>query len=261
MHIQLIGYSATQPNTGLAGTALTGDSLQIANNQGAELPRIIAWWAKNQTAGYHQLTSASAHDTTRGLRVNVATTDIDQLLPIGFAIPIVPQETLALTLTGSNTAGDVEQGALLVHYPNLPGVSGRFIDWDECHRRTRALTTISATLTGAAAGYTGEELIQSESDLLHTNQDYAVLGFSTNTACNSIYLRGPDTGNVKVGCPGNANDRDVMSTFFCMLSRAHGGAKTIPVINSGNRGQTYIGFQQDENNVSPLVTMHLAELR
>lgn len=260
MHIELLGYSATQPNTGGAAAALTGDSLVIKNNIGNLGPRILAGWAFNQTTGFHQIAFPTGHDTTRGYRARVVAADIQQLMPTGIALPLTSQEQLAITIAGSNTAGDVEQGALLVHYPNLPGIQMQAISWAQLQSKMQSLTTIEATLTGAAAGYTGEELITAESDLLLANRQYAVLGATTQTECCSLYMRGPDFGNVKVGVPGNDVDQELANQWFAVLARAH-DLPVIPVFNSANKAATYIGFQQNENNVSPAVTWYLALLK
>jgi hypothetical protein len=73
-------------------------------------------------------------------------------------------------------------------------------------------------------------------------------------------MRGPDTGNVRIGVPGNDLDNEQAATFFAMLSRAY-DEPMIPVINSGNKGSTYIGALQDENNASPVVSWYLALLK
>lgn len=260
MHFELLAYSATQPNTGAAASAATGDSLVIKNNIGNIGPRILAGWALNQTTGYHQIAFPTGHDTTRGYRARVPAADVSPLLPIGLGIPLTSQETLSINISGSNTAGDVESGALLIHYPNLPGISMQAITWQQLQSRIQSLTTLEATLTGAASGYTGEELITAESDLLLANRQYAILGATTQTEVTSLYMRGPDFGNVKVGVPGTDVDQELANQFFAVQARAH-DLPLIPVINSANKAATYIGFQQNENNVNPAVTWYLALLK
>lgn len=259
MHIELLSYSATAPGAaGAAAAAVTGDSLIIKNAIGRD-PQIIAWWARNQTAGFHQVTAPSFHDTTRGIRVNVPATEIDPRLPLGVSQDCQAQELLSCTIAGSATAGDVELGCFLLSYPNLPGVTGRYITYAQMLDKKTNLTTVSATLAGAAAGYTGAELINAESDLLRANTNYAVLGMTTNTDCAAMFISGPDTGYQKVAVPGDSADNDFTSQWFCYLARAYDDP-LIPVINSGNKASTSFGFLQDENNVSPLVTLYLAQL-
>ena len=121
------------------------------------------------------------------------------------------------------------------------------------------LTTIQATLTGAAAGYTGSELITAESDLLQANRDYAVLGITSNVPCGSVFIVGPDTGYQKAAVPGGVSEADYGRDWFCALARSF-GLPLIPVINSGNKASTFLGFTQNENNISPQVSVCLGLL-
>jgi len=257
MNLELVSYSATQPNTGLAATAVTGDSLVVKNSRSRAA--ILGMWAQNQVAGFHQIIAPSLHDTTRNYRVNVNATEIDPRIPHGMSIQPQPQETLSIQIAGSNVAGDVEQGCLLVYYKDLPGVEARMISYSELQKKTQVLTTVSATLTGAATGYTGIELINAESDLLRANRDYAVLGATTSLDCGAVCMSGPDFGNVRIGVPGDASDNDFCAEYFCQLSRWF-GMSLIPVFNSGNRNSMNLSFLQNENNISPLVTWYLALL-
>jgi len=258
MHTELIAYSATAPSTGAAASAVTGSSLTVKNSKTAA--SILAIWAKNQTAGYHQLTFPSGHDTTRGARM-VAANTVDILTPLGIMVDVQPQELLSVSIAGSASAGDVESGCMLLNYDDLPGVNARRLSWSELVKRYDKFVTVQATLTGAAAGFTGAELITSESDLLRANQDYAVLGIETNTDCAAVCLKGPDTGYVRVGVPGISGRRNVTGNFFAMLSQIYGDKPLIPIINSGNKSDTYLDFVQDENNISPVVSVNLVLLK
>lgn len=261
MHFEPLVYQTTQPNTGAAATAVTGDSLVIKNNIGNAGPRILAAWAHNQTAGYHQFAYPTGHDTTRGLRMRVVAGDVQQLLPAGIGVPLTAQEQLAITVAGSNTAGDIEHGCALIHYPNLPGIAMQSITWSKLLSSIQSLTTIEATISsGATGGYSGEELITAESDLLLANRQYAVLGATTTTECLALTMKGPDFGNVRVACPGNDIDQEMSNQFFCMLARAH-DLPLIPVINSANKAATYIGVVHNENTTTHPVTWYLALLK
>jgi hypothetical protein len=260
MHLETIAFSATAPGAaGAAAAALTGDSLTVKNSKGPA--HVIAMWAHNQSDGFHQLIFPSGHDTTRGWRTVVEAGSIDQRFPLGCRMAVQPQELISATIAGSATAGDVETGVLLVQYDDLPGVNARLIDWVAMSKRAEAFVTVQATLTGAAAGYTGAELITSESDLLRANRDYAVLGIETSTDTAAIVLDGPDTGYARISCPGNAARGEFCGAFFGTLSKMLNGAETIPVINSGNKTSTNLRFIQNENNISPVVSVNLVLLK
>jgi len=260
MHLELITASTTAAgSSGAAAAAVTGDSLTIKNSKGPG--QILALWNQNQADGWVQIVKPSGHDTTRGVRQVVDSANIMNLLAAGIPLGVEPQELLSVTIAGSATAGDVENAMMQVWYEDLPGVQGRFITWQELQKRANMmkLNTIQATLTGAAAGYTGSELITAESDLLQANKDYAVLGITTNIPCGAVYIYGPDTAYQKCAVPGGVSEADYGRDWFCSLARAF-DRPLIPIINSGNKASTYFGFVQNENNISPQVSMLLAIL-
>jgi hypothetical protein len=260
MHLELISVGATAPGSSGAAAAPYGqDSLTIKNSLTAGM--ILAIWAQQQADGFVQITKPSGHDTTRGWRQVVDAATISNLLAGGFSLDVEPQELLSVLIAGSATGGVVENAFMQVLYEDLPGVNSRMIGWEEAMERTEwsKLLTIQCTLTGAAAGYTGEELITAESDLLMANRDYAVLGMTTNVEVGALYIYGPDTGYQRAAVPGGISEADYGRDWFCSLARAY-GMPLIPVINSGNKQSTRIGFVQNENNVSPEVSISLALL-
>ena len=261
MHIELLSATATAPGaSGAAGAAVTGDSLVIKNGQGPV--RLLSAWFDSQATGFVSIVNPSGHDTTRGIRFRHAAGEIRQEIPMGLGLPLQPQETLAITIAGSATAGDVETLCMLLWYADLPGVQARLLKWSQVVKLMQTLTTVEATITSAAGpGYSGAELITAESDLLKANRDYAVLGMTTASDVAAVTLLGPDLGNVRIGVPGESAQHDVGCNFFGMLSRAFGDLPCVPVINSGNKNATYLGVITDENAGSIPVTLHLALLK
>ena len=258
-HIVLTTLAATAAaTTGSAAAALAGDSLTM-RNYGNEC-KIIAAWQTNQTAGFGQLTWPTAHDTTRGLRVGVPAAATEQILPMGVQLPIDPQETITGTIAATAVGGDVENLSFLSRYNVDKGQ--RFIDWAEVKRRMQKVTTIESSIVsvaGPAYGPAGGESIDTDSNLLIANRDYALLGFSSRTRVHCIAWQGPDTGNERLGCPGTLRP-EITQQWFKLLSAAHGEA-LIPVINSGNRAQTLWFVATDENAGTFLCTAHLVLLR
>ena len=255
-HMEIVTAIATQPNTGAAAAATTGDSLVVKSGRG---PKILSAWATNQVAGFAQIVSPSGHDTTRGFRSRVVASQCDPLLPLGVALDVEPQETLAVTIAGSNVAGDIEQVTLLMGYEELPGSDQQKITWGQLQSRMDKLVTIDCTIT-AVAGVYADELINAESDLLQANRQYALLGLKPGVECGNVYLRGPDTANMRIGAPGNELDGELMSGYFATLARAFDAA-LIPVINSANKASTFIGCHQDENATAVTVSAILALLK
>ena len=258
MNLSGITATATAPSTGAAAAAVTGDSLTTLNAKHGR-NGILAAWQTNQVAGAGQVSFPSAHDTTRGHRASVPVGSAF-LIALGFEMKVQPQEVIAPYIIGSATSGDVEQMTLLLRYSDMPGLDQRLISAAALKGRLEALTTLEASITsGAGPGYSGDELINADSDLLKANRDYALLGFTSRTAVHAIGIKGPDTANARILCPGFLRS-ELTSGFFPLLSRAY-GEPLIPVINSGNKGSTYLFVHTDENAGTFLVTAHLALLR
>jgi hypothetical protein len=247
MHTEVISFLATAPggSPGVAAAALVGDSLVIKNNQGPIRPTVLAAWGFQQADGFQQITFPSGHDTTRGYRYAVSAGNTSARLPEGAFMAMTAQEQLSITVGGSATALDQELGCLLVHYPMLPGVQSRAITYSEYLNRLEKLTTIQASVGGTTGGIYVEELINFETDLLMANRDYAVIGMEASVPCLAVTLRGTDLGNVRVACPGGTNVDGYQSNFFASLASTF-GLPLIPVINSGNRNNTFLGVVQNE---------------
>lgn len=258
--LELVSVQATAPGAGgAAGAAVTGNSLTIRDTR--KNARIVALWSDRQGTGGVRLTSPLVHDTTYGMGSFVAAANGVSVFPAGQ--PVQAQDTLTATITGSATAGDIEQSSFLVAYDDLPGVEGRFITPAEVRRRVVNLFTSTNTLaTGTTGGYSGSEAVNAETDAFKANTDYALLGAAVyiNAAC-SIRYDGPDWGNLGHGIPGfvNASNLDLM-WWYWLLSNVT-DLPLIPVMNASNKGLTNISALQDENGADPIVITQWAELR
>ena len=257
MHIEIQTFQATQPNTGAAGAANTGDSLVVKNGKGKI--EIISSWATRQAAGFSQFNTPSSHDTTRGYRVGCAAAIGELTMCIGNSMRVEAQETISNTIAGSNTAGDIELDSLLVFYENFPGIDMRSITPQQALSRMEKITTVESSIASVATGQYAEEAITADSDLLQANRDYAVLGLSARTVSHALTLRAPDFGNIRVGVPGMLRP-EISQQWFMLMSRAH-NLPLVPVFNSGNKGNVNIGFVMNENAAATVVTAHLVMLK
>lgn len=258
-HFEVVSAAFTQATVaGSVAAAVTGDSLTVKNSLGPAM--VLAAWCQLQADGFLQIVRPSnGHDNTRDFRVTVNANSPENIVP-ELGLDLVPQDVLAITIGEANTAGDIANMSMLIGYDRLRGSEGRYIDWPELKRRAKVFTTVEATIAATGAGgYSGEELITAESALLKANTDYALLGITTSVLCCSVTLRGPDTANKRIAVPGNPLRQSENASFFSRLSRQH-GMPLIPVINTGNLADTYLGALQDENGADPLVTLHLAKL-
>ncbi len=260
--LQVLSGFVTAPGATLTPwTMAAGDSLAVRNTpEGAEI-RLLNLWADNQTAGNLRVRSALLHDNVQGINYGVAASEVYPLMPYGRGQMLKPQDLLIVEQSGSATAGDIEAGALLLYYADLPGADARLATWAQIEGRIESYMVVFNTLaTGTAGGYSGEEAINAEVDQFKANRDYALLGYLCSAECTTIGWRGPDTSNLRVGGPGNESNRMLTHEWFKHMSLMT-GLPTIPIINAANKAATLIDAVQDENGVDVTVSTTFALLR
>lgn len=256
----ITGYTAAPGATVTALTVSAGNSFTVRNARLDSKVRLLQAWAKSQTAGILRIRSPNLHDGVQGIRLNTVVSEVKPLLPYQLAQPLVPQDDLTVEMTGSVVGGDLEWGALLVHYEDLPGIEGRYIDAPTLMQRMVNIFTVSNAITAGAGGsYTGEEAITAEYDQWKAGRDYALLGYLVTAECAAVRWRGVDTGNLGVGGPGDELGADVTRSWFVDLARKH-GAKMIPVFNAANKDGILVDVAQDEDATAVTVTTILGEL-
>lgn len=258
---ELISGFVTAPSTTqTALTMSTGDSLAVRAGVGDRLVQLIQAWADNQTAGVLRIRSPRMHDNVQGIRAQVTASDVVPLMALGRPQRIYSQDVLSVDLSGSATAGDIESAALLLYYEDIAGIAGNFITHEEVMRRAVNVLNIENTIaTGTAGGWSGGEAINAEFDPFKANTSYALIGYLTNSEAAAIAWRGADTGNLRVGGPGNETLRHVTADWFLRLSKNYGLA-AVPVFNSQNKAGITIDAAQDENGADPLVNSIFVEL-
>lgn len=262
MGLEMISGKATAPGTTLTAlTMASGDSLAVRNTPiGADI-RLINAWAFNTGAGVLRVRSPRLHDNVQGIRMRVAALDPTNLLPKGAFQTLVPQDTLIGELSGSAVAGKIEQAQLLIWYRDLPGIAARLASWqDILPAAVNELTQEVAITAGATGGYSGAAALNATFDLLKANTDYAVIGATADAACAAMTMKGPDTGNLRVGVPGPITGRWTTVDWFKSLSERL-GLPCIPVINSANKAGTTIEVVQNDGGAAVNTTWYLMELK
>lgn len=256
----ITGFVTAPSTTFTAWTLASGNSLTIRNTDLAKKVWLLDLWADNQAAGTLRVRSPKLHDNVQGIRNNITASDVAPLMPCGQPQLLIPQDTLIAEQTGSATAGDIETGSLLIYYEDLVGSDARLAMWDEIKRRAVNVVTVENMLAlGTAGGYSGEEAINAEFDLLKANTDYALIGYLVSAECATVRWRGADTANLGLGGPGNPDARFLTRTWFKDLSEKY-GMPLIPIFNSANKGAILIDGAQDENGTDVTVTSIFAEL-
>ena len=241
-------------------TAASGDSFAVKNSPLEKMARILTFWTDVQVAGTARIRSGRMHDNVQGLRFDTTVGDVRPLMPWGVAQRVYANDVLSIELAGSAVAGDIEAVILLMYYDDLPGIAGQFITAAELKSRGGNLSFVENTIsTGTAGGYSGGEAINVEQDQFHAGAKYALVGYLVDSEASAICWRGPDTGNLRVGGPGEETERELTANWFVRLSTEF-NLPLIPVISAENKAATLIDAVQDENGADPTVTSIFQEL-
>jgi hypothetical protein len=261
--LELISGQATAPSTSqTAWTVATGNSLTIRSADINSQVSLLAAWGFNNAAGSMRLRSPRLHDNVNGIQMQLDATDSRPVYPRWkFMQRLVPQDTLIAEQTGSGTAGKIEQGAFLVYYQNLPGISARFISTDQVRQHGVNMMAQYLPITaGSSGGYSGQAAINSSVDNWKANTNYALLGYRTDTNCCSVRIQGADVGNLGIGGPGAAADPSATSNWFAWLSDFYGLA-LIPVFQSANKGNILVDVVQNDGGAAVKLTFFFVELQ
>lgn len=259
--MELISGFVTAPSTTLTGlTMASGNSLTVRAAREDSGVKLIGVWADNQATGVLRIRSPRMHDNVQCMRFPIVVGNPQSLFPRGMSQKLYPQDTLTVELSGSATAGDIESACLLIYYDDLPGVNANLINKSTLKSRATNIITVENTLAlGTSGGYSGEEAINAEYDLLKANTDYAIIGYLVSAGCAAIRWRGVDFGNLGIGAPGQITDQTHSANFFVRLAEDT-GLDTIPVFNSANKASLLLDGVQDNVGTDVSVSTILAEL-
>ncbi len=261
--LEVIAGQATNIGAGPTNLpAVAQSTLTVRNARLDSRVLLLQAWGDFQVAGFAQIRSPKLHDNVRGIRVNVSADQAVPKLPDRFKQMVVPQDVLIFEGSSVDAAGDIETLAALLWYEDLAGTAARLLNAQEVYDRTVSVVTVSQTLaTGALGGFSGEEALNAESDLLKANTDYALLGYDTDANGGGVFWRGVDTGNLRVGGPSliPGVSETVTRNWFLNLATMY-QLPMVPVFNSANKGGILVDALQDENGVDIFVQAFFAEL-
>jgi len=267
--LELLTGIVTAPST--TQTALTmnvGNSLTIRNAPIDSPIRLVTAWVDAQVRGILRIRSPKLHDNVQGIRLATNANIVHPLVPPRLAQRLYAQDTLTVDLSGSATGGDIETASLLVYYPDLPGSNARFLSPADVKQRMVNIVSVENSLaTGTAGGYSGEEAINADFDLLKNNVDYALLGYTvspvagqTDGGVGCVRWRGADFANLGLGGPGSDTLKWLTHNWFVWLSEET-GLPLIPVFNASNKAGLLLDASQDENGLDVIVNSIFAELK
>lgn len=255
---EIITGRATNPAALTALTMNTGDTLGIRALGDGVTPYLEGVWTQQATAGVARVRSPNLHDPAQGIRLIANAAAPLQLLPDGIEQRLLPTDVLIAEIQGGGA--EVDAMALALYYANVGSGAGRFAMWEQVKAGLRNVLTVQVDVAGPATSgdWSAGTGLTNFSDQLHADTYYAVLGYTVDTASLAVAIRGPDTGNYKVGGPGPTNALETRD-WFVRQSKTH-GTPHIPVFNSQNKAATQVFVARVGAGGTINVSLILAEL-
>ena len=256
--IQTVGGAANNPAA--AFTAITpssGDSIAAANftpTSPAFLDHIIRAGA---TKGAVRLLSPRLHDNVTGITFYTDLAVSRMLFPMETGQPIFPGDVYQLEVTGGSAEHDV--ALITMFYGDLPGGAANLMQWADIAGKIvniKALTV--AIVNNATPGIWTDTVITATENQLHADSNYALLGYSSDTAIAAVGFKGPETANYRIAGPGTDFTEDT-SNYFVDQAQLR-GRPYIPVFSGNNRASEYVSTMDSAVSTAANITLILAEL-
>lgn len=256
--LQVLSGRVTNPGATITAlTANAGDTFAVRNASPGSNIWLEELWAQAATPLVLRLRSNLLHDNSQGIRLRASQSG-KPLLPIWSEQLLQAQDLL--TFEASGGAAETDVGAALLYYEDLPGAAARLAMWEEIESRVvDVMGAECAMTTGATVGqYGGGQAVTLSFDTFQRNRDYALLGYLSDVSVGVVGVTGADTGNIRVGGPGNV-DPIVSRSWFVDLAKFT-GRPHIPVFNASNLPATTIDLVHTAAAAAVNVTLIFALL-
>jgi hypothetical protein len=209
-----------------------------------------------------QVKSPQGHDNVTGLMMGTQDQVVKRLMPGYAELEVFAQDNLDVSISDPGV-GNVCVESLLVDYENLPGGDARLASWAEVSPRIKRLLGVRVNLTsgGTAGQYGGAVAINALDDQFKANQDYAILGYSVDTAgatIASIGIQSADFANYRLGGPASLDAIETRDLFVQMGEER--GVGCIPLFNAANKFNTIVDCLDVATATSFQVVFNLAWL-
>lgn len=259
MGLAISSFAALLANPGAnftAGAAATNDSLQVPSFPLTAQAFLTSLIRGGATAGGVRVLSARLHDQTRGITLYTDKAHSIHQFPKEVGQPLYPGDTLGVQFTGGTA--ETDDAILTAWFSDLPGVNARLATWDQIKASVAHVKPVVTTPDPDTAGQWATVALNSTEDLLEAGMDYAVLGFQNDAAIDAVAIQGPDTGNLRIACPGD-DSTIVTSDYFIKMAVDH-GIPYIPIINANNKAATNVCAIDATATAEPNTQVILAQL-
>ena len=241
----------------MAVKAGNSDSLTIRSFPQTAKARLEAVIRRHNASGGIRVTSPLLHDNVTGMTWFTDQTPSVHLLP-----PVIGQEVhrgdvLGVAITGDTTHDSV--AALVVYYEDLDGVAAKLYSWGDIAGNVKSVKPLEVDVTASGTvGLWSDTAINTTDKQLHSDSQYAVLGYLTDTPLAVVGVKGQMTGNLRVCGPGSDNAIDT-SYWFVEQSQDQ-GTPHIPVFSAIDQGAIDVSVADNAASTTAKITLVLAEL-
>lgn len=204
-----------------------------------------------------RILSPRLHDNVTGLTWQALENPTEFLVAAELSQALYSADTLIVQLEAAASSDSL--AALFVYYSDLPGVDANLKTWAQIENRIINIKPIEVDCTSSGTiGTWVDTAVNTTDTQLKANYEYAVLGFteSANLAC--VAVKGPATGNLRIGCP--AASPTLRLTDYFIFQSQQGNRPYIPVFNANDRAATYVSVAANTASVTSNVYMVCAQL-
>lgn len=261
--LETIAGRALNPGAALPGVQLTnntGSSFTVRSATESSKVTLQDMWAKGLAGGVFNIHSPRMHDNTTGISIPYGVNVPLGALAEAPASPLVPNDPLLAFITGG--AAETDCGYATIAYSDLDGIAAVLATEAEITPRVKNLLTVRVTVTGAATvgDWSAGTPLNATDDKLHADETYAVLGMFPTNQVGAVAIAGADTGNLRIGLPGDAAALSIDARYYFLLQSRISGDPFIPVIKANNKGSTLIYQCDNAAGANNDVFIFLAEL-
>lgn len=257
----IAAYQGTVNSTLAAGVMATGDSASVrALGPGGTARLIAAFYDDVTTPLAARVRSPLLHDPVRGIQFNPGAAAPALLYPSPIPQPLKAQDQLTFELSTAAATGKALL-ATSIYYQGSGTLPARLFSPGDIYPLIENVKPVLVSVGSGAntAGQWYDLAINTTEDLLHANTDYAVLGITLDVAVAALGVKGIDTGNLRVCCPGGTNN-PYGASYFAQLSMWT-QLPCIPVVNSANKAATFLSLiSSAATGAASSATIYLAEL-
>src|SRR5258708_7150468 len=171
-------------------------------------------------------------------------------------------ETIARPAVHPGGAAGTDCGFATIAYSDLDGIAAVLATEAEVTPRVKNLVTVRVTVSAAATlgDWSAGTPLSTTDDKLHADALYAIFGMFPTNGVGAVAIAGADTGNLRVGLPGDAAALSFDVRYYFLLQSRISGEPFIPIIKANNKGSTLVYQCDNAAGASNDVFVFMAEL-